>query len=119
MDWGRAILGVFAILASVVAILVGSFTSVIADESEQWHDDNCGPWRLGSAEDCSEMFDASMWYRIVTNASWGCGIVSVLVGLALLATSGTKGEKTVYIQQPPSEINPDQIQVIRVHEKED
>ena len=99
--WVRAILGVLAILIAVVAILVGSFTSVIADESEQWYDDNCGFLGLGSAEDCSEAFDLSVGYRMATNASWGCVIVSVLVGLVLLVTRRTKEEKTVYIQQPP------------------
>ena len=101
MGAGRIILGVLAILVAVLAILVGSFTSVIADESEQWHDDNCGAWGLGSAEDCSEMHYTSVQFRMATNASWGCGIVSVLVGLALLITSRDKEEKTVYIQQPP------------------
>ncbi len=103
MGAGRVILGILAILVAVGAILVGSFTSVIADESEQWYDDNCGAWGLGSAEDCSEMFDASVQFRMATNASWGCGIVSLLVGLALLITSRDKGEKTVYIQQPPQD----------------
>jgi hypothetical protein len=103
MGAGRVILGILAILVAVGAIFVGSFTSVIADESEQWYDDNCGAWGLGSAEDCSEMFDASVQFRMATNASWGCGIVSLLVGLALLITSRDKGEKTVYIQQPPQD----------------
>ena len=101
MGWGRAILGVLSILIAVLAILVGSFTSVIADETEQWYDENCGFLGLGSTEDCSEAFDASVQFRMATNASWGCGIVSVLVGLALLITSRDKEEKTVFIQQPP------------------
>ena len=103
MGAGRVILGILAILVAVGAILVGSFTSVIADESEQWYDDNCGAWGLGSAEDCSDSFDAKVQYRMLTNVSWGCGIVSLLVGLALLITSRDKGEKTVYIQQPPQD----------------
>ena len=83
-----------------MAILVGSFTSVIADESEQWHDDNCGTWGFGSAEDCSESWEVSVFHRMVTNAMWGLGIISALAGLALLVTSLTKEVNTVYIQQP-------------------
>ena len=95
------VLGITAILIAVVAILVGSFTSIIADETEQWYDDNCGAFGLGTAEDCSEAFDASVQFRMVTNVSWGCGILSVLVGLTFLITSRGKVEKTVFIQQPP------------------
>ena len=101
MGAGRVILGILAILVAVGAIFVGSFTSVIADESEQWYDDNCGAWGLGSAEDCSEAFDGKVQFRMATNVSWGFGVVSVLVGLALLITSRTKEGNTVYIQQPP------------------
>ena len=99
--WVRGIFGVLAIMVAVLAILVGSYTSVVSEEAEQWYDDNCGFLGLGSAEDCSEAFDLSVGYRMATNVSWGCGIVSVLVGLVLLVTSRTKEEKTVYIQQPP------------------
>ena len=101
MGWGRAIFGILAILIAVVAILVGSFTSVIADEHEQYYDDNCGEVGLASTEECSEAFDIYLQFKMATNVSWGSGIVSVLVGLALLVTSRTKEGNTVYIQQPP------------------
>ena len=99
--WIRGILGVLSLMVAVLAILVGSFTSVVSEEAEQWYDDNCGTWGPGSEEDCSDHFDIYMDFKIATNASWGCGIVSVLVGLILLITSRNKEEKTVYIQQPP------------------
>ena len=67
MGTGRIILGVAAILIAVVATFVGSFTRVIAYESEQWYDENCGVWGLGSAEDCSEIFDAFVQFRTPQN----------------------------------------------------
>ena len=99
--WIRGILGVLSLMVAVLAILVGSFTSVVSEEAEQWYDDNCGAWGLGSEEDCSANWTISVEWRIATNVSWGCGIISALVGLVLLVSRRNKEEKTVYIQQPP------------------